>query len=248
MFSAILSDGKLFRDSIDTISQLIDEASLKITPAGFEILAADRAMVTVVHFRLPKDSFEEYNCEVETAVGVNMLNFLSILKRAGPKDKLSIKLNNEQNRFEIFLKGSSIRAFTLPILDMPKEEVPDINKFEFPAIGEVDTSIIIRGVDDADIVADSVGIELSQNGFRMFASSGSSNSELKLSADELNKLDATQLAKSKYPIDYMKKVMKAGKICNTVRISVGNDYPIKLEFLGGKAMLSFIVAPRVSED
>jgi proliferating cell nuclear antigen len=249
MFSGTMSSGKLFRDSIDIVSQLIDEASIKFTPEGIEILAADRAMVTVVEFKLGAGAFDEYNCDSEVSIGMNLVNLLSLLKRSGD-DKLRLKLNDEKNRLELFFSGDSVRAFTLPVLDIPSEDVPDISKFDFPAKAQILSNILSRGVDDADVVADSVGMELGQEGLRMFAQGTSSNSELKLdnnSAGIMN-VQAGEMVKSKYPLDYMKKVMKAVKISDRVWISLGNDYPLRLDFQGDNASLSFIVAPRVSEE
>jgi len=112
------------------------------------------------------------------------------------------------------------------------------------------SSIVSRGVDDADAVADSVGMELGSSGFRMFAQGTSSKSELKLSNSSagIMNIQASEAVKSKYPLDYMKKIMKASKLADKSWISLGNDYPLKLDFQGDNVNLSFIVAPRVSEE
>jgi proliferating cell nuclear antigen len=249
MFNATLSNTKILKDSIDTISQIIDEVSLKINSEGLEIVAADRAMVTVIDFKLGKKVFDEYECSEEHSIGINLISFMNLLKRCG-SDKLNLKLNDEKNRFELFFSGDSVRAFTLPVLDISSEDVPDINKFDFPTKAQIRSDIIVKGVEDADVIAESVGMELGSKGFRMFAEGTSSKSELKLdgSAAGIMNIQATDLVKSKYPIDYMKKVMKAGKLVDTTWLSMGNDYPLKLEFAGDGVSLSFIVAPRVSED
>jgi len=249
MVDCLISNTKVLKDSIDTIAQLIDEASVKFTKNGIEIIAADRAMVTVVDFKLGANAFDEYSCDEEQQIGLNLISFLNLLKRVG-SDKLNLRLNSEKNQLELFFLGGSVRAFTLPILDIPNEEVPDINKFDFPAKAEILSDIIEQGVNDADVIADSVGFELSSEGFRMFSEGTSSKSELKLdknSAGIMN-IQATELVKSKYPIDYMKKVMKAGKLADKVWVSIGGDYPLRLDFQSDNVNLSFIVAPRVSEE
>ena len=52
MFNVVTNNPKLLKDSIETISQLIDEGSFKIKPTGIELVATDRAMVAVVDFKL----------------------------------------------------------------------------------------------------------------------------------------------------------------------------------------------------
>jgi hypothetical protein len=54
--------------------------------------------------------------------------------------------------------------------------------------------------------------------------------------------------KARYPLEYLKKMMKAAKIADIVSLQFGQDYPMKIEFKNEKCQLSFVLAPRVSED
>ncbi|MEM5811049.1 MAG: DNA polymerase sliding clamp, partial [Candidatus Aenigmatarchaeota archaeon] len=55
--------------------------------------------------------------------------------------------------------------------------------------------------------------------------------------------------RSRYPIDYLKKMIKASKIADSATVRLGQDYPMKLEFKSGdKVSMTFVLAPRVSEE
>ena len=55
--------------------------------------------------------------------------------------------------------------------------------------------------------------------------------------------------KSKYSIEYLKKISKASKLADNVLLQFSNDYPLKAEFKAkDKLDLVFILAPRVSEE
>ena len=57
------------------------------------------------------------------------------------------------------------------------------------------------------------------------------------------------MIKSKYSIEYLKKIVKGGKLSNMAEISFNKDYPLKVEFKEvDKVMMSFILAPRVEND
>ena len=60
VFKAVISDVNLIKDSISTISELIDEGVFKIDKNGLSLIAADRAMVAVVDFKLPATVFDEF--------------------------------------------------------------------------------------------------------------------------------------------------------------------------------------------
>jgi len=168
MFNATLADTRLLKDSIDTISQIIDEGLFKLSSEGIELLAADRAMVAVVDFNLSSKAFEKYSCDTEQTIGLNLINFLTILKRAGTSDKIILSLEENKLKINMVNEMGSKRNFSLPIIDIRADDVPSIKQFEFPASARVDAGMFKEGINDADIVADSVIIELNDKGFRMF--------------------------------------------------------------------------------
>lgn len=248
MFTATLNETKLFRDCVDCIASIIDEGLFRLTPEGIDLLAADRAMVAVVELKLGKEAFEKYQCDTAASAGLNMVNFLTVLKRAGPGDKLTLRLG--ESRLEVVLEGSSRRVFELPLLDVNIEDIPPINNLNWTASAELAADVLSQGIDDADIIADAVSLELSAEGFRMAAEGDSSKTELKLAAGSsaLGKLDVKTPAKAKYPLDYLKKISKASRIADIGALSISTDYPMRLEFKGANASIAMILAPRVSED
>jgi proliferating cell nuclear antigen len=247
MFRATLKDVKILKDSIDAIAQIIDEAVFKFKPQGIELLAADRAKVAAIDFKLPKDAFEEYKCEKEIGVGLNLANLQAILKRTVNADELEIKLNEKENKLEFIAKGKSIRSFSIPILDLSEEELPPIDKLQFSAKAEVDIDIVKQGIDDANTIADSVVLQTTKNEFKMLAEGDSSRVELKIDKEIDSSLEVEGEARARYPIDYLKKIMKAASLVDRVTIRLGTDYPMKIEFPSEKVYLAMVLAPRVEE-
>ena len=137
MFKAVTSDPKLLRDSIDTISQLIDDGLFKIKKDGIELSAADRATVSFVDFKINSSAFDDYKCDADASIGLNLLNFLTVLKRANSNDKMTLNLDEKENKLEIILEGDSKRKFAIPLIEIRREEMPQVDKLEFPAQAEV---------------------------------------------------------------------------------------------------------------
>ena len=72
---------------------------------------------------------------------------------------------------------------------------------------------------------------------------------MKKGAQSLLDLKADKPIRSQYPLDYLKKMIRAGKLSKQMVLEFGNDYPIRLTFKAiDKLNLSFILAPRVTED
>ncbi len=249
LFSAKLSDPKIFVNAISTIGELIDEGIFNITKDGIDFIAADRAMVAVVDFKISSSAFEEFNSDSDQRIGLNITNLLSVLRRVGTDDKMI--LNVDGSKLEIKLQGNSKRRFVVPLLDITQDEIPPISQLEFPVKVEVKPHILESGIDDAEVISDAVIFETVKDKFIMRAEGDVSRAELELERgnESLLSLEASADVKSRYPLDYLKKMMKAAKIAESATIRLGQDYPMKLEFKSGdKASITFILAPRVSDS
>lgn len=249
MFKATLSEAHWLTDSIATIGELIDEGVFKISKDGITLTAADRALVAVVDFKISSSLFEKYELDKDTQIGLNITNLLSVMKRASADDKLSLNLS--ESKLEIIFENASKRRFHLPLLDLGQEEVPPIDQLEFKAVVELKPEVIQYGIADADVVSDSVLFEASEKTFGMRAEGDISSAQLELEKGNsaLINLKSDNEVKARYPLDYLKKMIKAAKLAESVTIQWGQDYPMKMSFKSGdKISLSFVVAPRVSEE
>lgn len=250
MFKAQLDDVSLIRDSISTISELIDETELRVTQDGIKMIAADRAVVVVVNLFISKDVFSYFEYSKDASIGINLLNFLQILRRASSDDKLSIALKD--GKLEMVLSGSSTRKFVLPLLDISKSETPDIKKLEegFTSTFRINADILGSGIEDAELVTDSVVFTVRKDNFSMKAESDATSTQLDLPSgtEHLKPMNVGEPVRARYSLDYLKKIMKAKKLSDEAVMAIATDYPLKLAFdVPGKMKLGFILAPRVEE-
>jgi len=250
VFKALMNDSSILRDSISTIGELIDEGIFKVDKNGLGLIAADRAMVAVIDFKLPATLFDEFKVEKEENIAVNMTNLVSVLKRVGPNEKLEMELKD--NRLEITMKNSSTRKFTVPLLDINQEEIPPINQLDFKARAKIKSDVLKNGIEDAEIVGDSVVFEATKGGFSMKATGDISSTELSLEKGNEALLDLNitgEPVKARYPLDYLKKMIKAAKLSSDINIRWSKDYPMRMDFSSvDKVSLGFVLAPRVSEE
>lgn len=248
MFEATLDDISLLKDSIATIAELIDESELIIKDTGIEMIAADRAVVTVVDFRLHRNAFKTYSHEGDSRIGINLLNLLQILKRASPDEHLKIRLS--ENKLHLTLVGKSTRRFTLPLIDVSREETPPMDKLEFAAHVRINAELLNNGVDDADIITDSVIVTIRKDAMILQAQSDVSSTELEVLAGsgDLKVLTIGEPVRARYSLDYLKKIIKGRKLSQEADLFMSTDYPMKMTFeVPGKASLNFVLAPRVEE-
>ena len=241
-----LSDPKYLKESVSIISELVTEGVFKITPDNIELIAMDPANVAMVVFKLMGSTFSEYDVKKPEFLGINLNNLKQVLRRAKANDTLTIEV--EENKLKLTLKGTSKRTFHLPLIDVEEKEqkVPDL---KFAATITTDADILNEAIEDADIVGESVSFMADSKQFVVNATGDLNKANIDINSGDGTKITATGKAKSKYSIEYLKKMIQASKISSKVKIEFAKDYPLKLEYKTvDKVMLSFILAPRVEND
>jgi len=116
-----LAEPSYLKESISIISDLVNEARFKVTPDAIELVAMDPANVAMVIFKLLSSSFTEYDVAKEAELAINLSNLKQVLRRASPKDMLTLELDAD-NRLKITLKSGTTRTFNLPIIELEEKE------------------------------------------------------------------------------------------------------------------------------
>ena len=250
MFKAVLEDIGLLRESFNAIAEIIDEGSFNIKKDGISLVCPDRAVIAMVNFLILPTAFESYTCDKDVEIGLNIPRMLQFIKKAKPEDKLILSLDEEEDRFELTLEGTTTRKFAMPIISTPQQEAQDISKFNFENSVELDPGILKEGVENAAMISDSITIKLTKDALILRAEGDSSYTQSKVDADnpQVYSLNAKSDVISRYSIEYLSKMLRASKLAEKIKIEFNKDYPIHLEYrIRDKVKLGFILAPRIEE-
>jgi proliferating cell nuclear antigen len=245
----ILAEPKYFKESIGIISDLVNEARFKVTPDAIELVAMDPANVAMVIFKLLSSSFTEYKVTKRLDLAINLSNLKQILRRVNPTDVLAIELDNE-NKLTLQIKGTTVRTFSLPIIDIEEKEqkVPEL---KFPITIRSTSTMLNDAIEDADIVAEAVTFLAEPKKFTILAEGDLSNAKIEMHEGEDIKItsEGSVSVKAKYSIEYLKKMITGAKIADKVQIQFNKDYPLRIDYkVVDKLLLAFILAPRVEND
>jgi len=245
-----LAEPRILVDSVNIISEIVNEVRFKINKEKIDLVAMDPANVAMVDFKLFSSAFSEYHVEKDHELCVSLDSLKSVLKRVKPSDMLTIELDEEKNRLKIQLKSDNVRTFNLALIDIEEKEqrVPNLN---FNAVVETTSMVFDDAIQDADVVADAVILKALNDRFVIEGESNMSNVLAEINKDDETKINlkSSDQSISKYSIEYLKKIVKGGKLANKVKLQFGNDYPLRVDYLvEDKVNLGFILAPRVAND
>ena len=251
MFKAEIEEVGLLKDSMKTISDLISEGLFQLTEDGVKLVAADPAMVGLVDFKLEKDVFETYEIEEGQKVGLNIENFYSILRRANSSDKITLEVEEDSSKFNITMENSSTRDFSLPILNLSEDDIPSVGGLDqFTFTADLDTSVLEGAIKDAMVVSDAVTITADGSSLKISAEGDQSGVDftVKSDAEGVHMMDGSN-ARSMFSLDYLSKMIGAKKLADTVTVKLGQDFPMRMEFIRPEEIeLNFVLAPRIEEE
>jgi proliferating cell nuclear antigen len=244
-----LAEPRLLRESINIISDLVNEVTLKIDKEKIEVVAIDPANVALVDFKLLSSAFMEYEVLKPEELAINLEHLKQVLKRAKPNDVVSVSLDEGKNRLTLLLKGDGTRTFNIPLItiDEAEQKVPNL---QFGTKVTMSSNRFDDAIEDMSIVSESLSLVSHPDKFLIKSESNLKDAMVELPATEELMVELTGDAlSSKYSIEYLKKISKANKLSDTVVLEFGPDYPLRAEYkLMDKLRLSFILAPRVSND
>ncbi len=251
MFKAELSDTDMLKTSLQSISNVITEGVFQFNEDGVELIAADPAMVAMVDFELEDEAFDTYECDGKESVGVNIENLYSIIRRSNSDDTLTLSLNEEKSKLQITMQNHSTRNFSLALLNLDDSDIPATRDLQFNVTADLKTSLFNDAIGDASVVADSVTISAEDESIIVRAAGDNSDAEFRIDRDSdgLIDIDNDGPAQSMFSLDYLNKMITAKKLSDTVKVKLGEDFPMRLDFQSPDNMhLGFILAPRIEED
>lgn len=245
-----LAEPKILVDSVNVISELVNEVRFKIDKDRIELVAMDPANVAMVIFNLLSSAFTEYKVDKQDEIAVSLDSLKAILRRVKPSDVITLELDKEKNRLKLQLKSDTTRTFNLSLIDV-EEKNQRIPELTFPLRIEMDSVVLDEAIQDVDVVAESVALIAGKDSFIVEAESNLNDARVELGKDDSLTIRSSikDLVKAKYSIEYLKKIVKASKLNSKVVLQFNKDYPLRVDYLSkDKLSLSFILAPRVSND
>ncbi len=246
MFKAVIN-AEVFKDAIEAVSTLVDEAKFKITKDGISARAVDPANVAMVAFDLKASAFESYQAtDGEIGIDLNRLN--DILGMTSKDEKVELNLNEETRKMEI---RSGSLAYTLSLLDPTSiRKEPKVPNLELPAKIVLNGAELRRAVKAAEKVSDHMALGVKDKTFYVEAEGDLDKVRLDLPESSLISIQSTGNVRSLFSLDYLNDLAKSLGKAEQVSIDLGTDYPVKFNFniAGGNGNITYLLAPRIESE
>ena len=247
MFKAIVSADTL-RETLDSVSVLVDECKIHLDEDGLSIRAVDPANVGMVDLDLGAAAFESYEAD-GGIIGVNLSRLEDIAGMADSDQLVQLELDEETRKLHIQIDGLE---YTLALIDPDSiRQEPDIPDLDLSANVVIEGADIDRAVRAADMVSDHIalGVDAADELFYVDAEGDTDDVHLELTRDQLIDLEAGD-AHSLFSLDYLKDMNKAIPKDAEVELELGDEYPVKIHYDIAEAQgrVTYMLAPRIQSD
>ncbi|MEM3754072.1 MAG: proliferating cell nuclear antigen (pcna) [Candidatus Bathyarchaeia archaeon] len=251
MIKAVLSNAKIWKNILDAVSTLIDEADFNFDENGIKLRSMDPSHVAMVDLDWQKSAFEDYSCSKPTKARISIKGMLKLLKRVKSDENLEIVFDDETKKINLTLKGKITKKFVIPTLEPGGEEAPT-PKLTFDSKIKILSRTLKEVLDDIQAVSDNVKLETTMEKFVLQAIGelSSATIEIEKGNESLLELDVKAPSKAAFNLSYLTEIVKAGaSTSDLLSLEFSTNKPIKLEFeLPGQGKLSYYLAPRIESE
>jgi len=237
---------EVLKEVVDVIATLVDEAKFNITKDAVTVKAVDPAHVAMVDLSLERGAFESYRAD-DGELGLDMDKIKEVLKLARATDIISITHEEEKNRLVLNVGNTTRRMSLVDTAGMSDPKVPSLN---LPAKVTIRADELRQGIRASESVSDHIALIAGPDGFEIVSEGDTDTVSHKVPKELLEELSAKETVRSLFPLDYFSNMVKAISTAPTVRLYLGSDYPVKMEFKvsGGKGEVKYLLAPRIESD
>lgn len=258
MLEARLKQGKLLKMIVEATKDLVTDANLNCTSTGITLQAMDSSHVALVSLEMKAEGFDNYRCDRNVTLGVNLVSLAKILKCAGNDDIITLRAQDDGDAVTFVFEseeGDRISEFELKLMDIDSEHL-GIPETDYKAKVKMPSGEFMRIIRDMGSLGDTAAISVSKEGIRISVKgdlgNGSTLRKQNTSADDeaahtvIEIEEATELT---FALRYLNNIAKATPLSGQVCLSMSKDVPLMVEYrMAELGSMRFYLAPKIEDE
>lgn len=257
MFEARLVQGRVFKQIIEALKDLVQDANIDCTEDELSIQAMDSSHVSLVQINLQSAGFDHFRCDRNLSLGFNSANMSKILKCAGNDDIITLKAEDTADALTLMFESPAqdrIADFELKLMDIDSEPlgIPDTTYKCTIRLPSTEFQRIIR---DLQVLGDTCIISCTKEGVRFSVTGdlGTGNVLLRSNSAEKEEdqvmIDMEEPVELNFALRYLNFFTKATSLGPSVILSMSPDVPIVVEYpIDDAGFIKYYLAPKIDEN
>lgn len=235
-----LDDWIVVKNIFININEIIDEIVIECTSDNLKFKGIDRSHVCFFECEILKDIFDEYVLEKPLYLYIDTNELVKVLKRGKNKDVLVFKADFEV--INVAFKNKNNRSFSITQVEMD-DNMRALPSLDYSVDFECDFESIKNSLQDADLYSDRLTFTCEDEMLILTCESGFGKYK---NTCELGK-DINGSFSATYGLDWLFKIFNNKLSSDNFKISMGDDYPMLIEFKSKFIKLNYLLAPRLGD-
>jgi len=258
MFEAKFPQAALLKKVLDALTGLIDDATFDCDDEGLGLQAMDSSHVSLVAVKIPRESFDDFRCDRNLSLGLNLGVVTKIIKTANNDDNLTLRASSPSDQVCFLIESrnrNKVSEYNIRQLDLDTEHL-DIPTTDYDCVIRLPSVEFQRICRDLSQVGESVVIDCDKEGVA-FASSGdlgTGNVKLAQTADvdrreESVVIELKEKTTLTFALRYLNLFTKATPLSAQVKLSMSEDVPLVVEYsIGESGYIRYYLAPKIEDE
>jgi proliferating cell nuclear antigen len=248
-FEMTLAQGKLFKQLIDAIKDLVgDSANFDVTAKGFSLQAMDGNHVSLVEMSIGVDAFSHFACERNMTIGLSVPTLVKVLKMVDGDDTLTLR--GDTGDFVTILaesaKSGQSKAYRLKLMHIENEAlcIPPISYQCVFSMPSVDFQWMVSGLLQT---SSTVVIHVNPKGVTFSCKGDMTDTDIVCNdvAFTVNEECEAQ----EFALRYFFFFSKASPLSADVVVHMCTDNPVMIEYnISDVGHIRFFLAPKIRDD
>lgn len=258
MFEARLVQGNLLKKVLESLKDLLNEATWDCSDTGIQLQAMDNSHVSLVSVNLRADGFDKYRCDKALSMGMNLGSMSKILRCAANDDIITVKAQDTADVVTFMFESPNqekVSDYEMKLMNLDQEHL-GIPETDYSAVIKMPSGEFQRVVRDLSQFGESVVISCTKEGVKFSAAGDIGQGNIKLAQTaNVDKEEEAVIIEMQEPVTltfacrYLNMFTKASCLSSQVSLSMSPDVPLVVEYnIGEIGHIRYYLAPKIEDE
>jgi len=239
MFEARLVQGNLLKKVLESLKDLLNEATWDCSDTGIQLQAMDNSHVSLVSVNLRADGFDKFRCDRTLSMGMNLTSMSKILRCAANDDIITVKAQDQADTVTFMFESPNqekVSDYEMKLMNLDQEHL-GIPETDYSAVIKMPSGEFQRVVRDLSQFGESVVISCTKEGVKFSAAGDIGTGNIKLAQTaNVDKEEEAVIIEMQEPVTltfacrYLNMFTKASCLASQVSLSMSPDVPLVVEY------------------
>jgi len=258
MFEARLVQGNLLKKVLESLKDLLNEATWDCADTGIQLQAMDNSHVSLVSVLLRADGFDKFRCDRQLSMGMNLTSMSKILRCAANDDIITIKAQDQADTVNFMFESPNqekVSDYEMKLMNLDQEHL-GIPETDYAAVIKMPAAEFQRVIKDLSQFGESVVISCTKEGVKFSAAGDIGVGNIKLAQtanvdkeEEAVTIDMQEPVTLTFACRYLNMFTKASVLAPQVTLSMSPEVPLVVEYkIGDIGHIRYYLAPKIEDE